>query len=259
MYQKRPIKYGIIYTGALERMIIVKCEKTISTGFQSLDALLGGGFHAGSLNVIAGRPGMCERIFALQCAAGMVKNSGKRIPFFPMEMAAGIIREKFAELCDRDSVILDDTAPITTSQIRTRLAGVSDLGAAVISSFGLIQPEDGADGRNAAIKANEIAWELKWIAREFDIPILCTSRLPRSLRELRNRRRILKDLERISSVLVRDADVILSPYRHAYDDAEEIEYPAGAEIIVAKNRYGECGSLPFRFDGRIPQFSEDII
>ena len=258
MYRKRSIKYSIKYIEAQERVIIVKCEKTISTGFQSLDEVLGGGFHAGNLNVIAARPGMCKRIFALQCAAGMVKNSGKRIPFFPMEMAADIIREKFAELRDRDSVILDDAAPITTSQIRAHLAGVSDLGAAVIGSFGLIQPEDGADEQNASKKANEIAWELKRIAREFDIPILCASRLPRSLREHRNRRHILKDLERISSVLVQDADVILSPYRHAYDAAEEIEYPAGAEIIVAKNRYGKCGSLPFRFDGRIPQFSEDI-
>ena len=230
-------------------------ENMLPTDFQSLDGLLGGGFHGGSLHVIAARPGMGKTLFALQCTAGMAKNPGKKMCIFSPGMGRDHIKQIFAELCNRDNLLLDDTAAITISQIRTRLAGITVLGAVAIDDLGLIHPEDGADPQNAS-SANEIARELKRIAREFDIPVVCTSRLPRSTDNRRDGRPILTDLEEISGGLIQDADVILFPYRHAYFDP--VEADPGSEIIVAKNRYGGCGSLPFHFDCRIPQFSEEL-
>ena len=49
-------------------------KNIIPTGFQPLDEVLEGGFHNGSLNIIASRPGMGKTSFALYCAAGMEKN-----------------------------------------------------------------------------------------------------------------------------------------------------------------------------------------
>ena len=233
----------------------MKCEKTITTGFQSLDRVLFGGFHSGSLNVIAARTGVGKTIFSLQCAAGMAKNSGKEICFFSMLTAPDYVMWKLADLCRQGNVIHDDTA-IKLSQIRTRLAGISDLGAVIIDSFEQILPEDGAHAQNVA-DANEIARELKMISRELDVPVICTCYLPRSQEKRLNCRPVLRDFDRISGGLVQDSDVILSLYRPVYYDTEEIEDPTEAEVIVVKNCYGECDILPFRF-GKIPQFSEDM-
>ena len=233
----------------------MKCEDAISTGFQSLDKVLNGGFHGGSLHVIAARPGMGKTIFALQCAAGMAKVTDRKIYIFSLEMSRDYVKEKYAELCTRDSVILDDTAPITLSQIRTRLAGISDLGGVFIDRFQFLQSDDDPCGKNAS-SADEISRELKLIAKEFDIPVICTSRLPRSLEKRRDCHPVLRDLDKGSGGLVQDADVILFLYRQAY--YTEMENPTEAEIIVAKNRFGSTANLPFRFAGNIPQFSEEI-
>lgn len=235
----------------------MKCENTISTGFQSLDQVLDGGFHGGSLNVIAARPGMGKTIFALQCAAGMANAIDKKIDIFSLEMSRDYIKDKFTELCTRDSVILEDTAPITRSQIWARLAGVPDLGGVFIDCLQLLQSDGDPCGENAS-SADEISRELKRIAREFDIPVICTSRLPRSLEKRRDCRPILKDLDEASGGLVQDADVILFLYRHAYYNIAEMENPTEAEIIVAKNRFGSTANLPFRFEDEIPQFSEKM-
>lgn len=241
----------------------MNCENTISTGFQSLDKVLNGGLHGGSLNVIAARPGMGKTIFALQCAAGMAKNTGKIIYYYLLEMFPDYVKEKYAELCVRGGVILDsafildDTAPITLSQIRTRLAGISDLGGVFIDCIQFLQSDGDPCGKSVSI-ADEISRELKRIAREFDIPVICTSRLPRSLEKRRDCRPILKDLDEVSGGLMQDADVILFLYRHAYYGTEDLKDPPGAEIIVAKNRFGSTANLPFRFEGNIPQFSEKL-
>ena len=252
-----------LYIEVQERTIVMKHEKTISTGFRSLDRVLGGGFHCGSLHVIAARPGMGKTVFSLQCAAGLAKVTDKKIYIFSLEMSRDYVKEKFTELCTRDSVILDDTVPVTPSQIREKLAGISDPGAVIIDYFQLLQLGGGTCGQNTAISADKIARELKQIAKKFDIPVICTSGLSRALEKRRDCHPVLRDLDKGSGGLVQDTDVILFLYRHAYYDieyydTEEIEDPDGAEVIVAKNCFGECEDLPFRFEGEIPQFTEEI-
>ena len=230
----------------------MKCENTLSTGFQSLDRVLGGGFHGDSLNVIAARPGMGKSVFALQCAVGMVKDTDKKIYIFSLEMSRNHAKEKFKELYSRENILFDDIPAITPNQIHARLAGISDLGAVIIDYFQLLLPNPCE--QNAAANTNKVAGELKVIAREFNIPIICTSQLPRTLEKRRDRRPLLRDLAKISGGLEQISDVILFLYRYAYYDTDEIN---GAEVTVANNRFGRCDVLPFRFEGSIPQFSEE--
>lgn len=55
-----------------------KETKIISTGIPPLDTLLGGGLYAGSLNVIAGRPGTGKTGLAIQIADN-ISASGKTV------------------------------------------------------------------------------------------------------------------------------------------------------------------------------------
>ena len=142
----------------------MKNESVISTG--------DGVYYGGSLHVISGGPGMEKTIFALQCAAEMVKKSGKSIYIFSTEIPLDYLKENFEELCAQNSIILDDTAPVALSQIRETLSGISGLGAAVIDYFQLLQSVGGTWGQNAAVSAEEITRELKLIAEEFDIPVI---------------------------------------------------------------------------------------
>lgn len=223
----------------------MKCENVISTGFRPLDKILNGGFRGGSLNVIAARPGMGKTTFAMQCACAMAKNTDKKIYIFSLESPSNHIKKKFAGSCNQDKIIIDDSAPIKPSQIRTKLSKISALGAVMIDYFQLLRLEDGDCEQNATIRANTLSGELKRIAREFDVPVICTAQLSRSVEERQNQRPILSDLDKNNGSLVQDADVILFLYRDYYSTKEDRSV---TELIVAKNRYGSCGNLSLCWD-----------
>ena len=66
----------------------------------------------------------------------------------------------------------------------------------------------------------------------------------------------LSDL-RESGAIEQDADVVLFPFRPAYYDKEK---PAieNAELIISKNRNGECVVIPTRFNGTLTEYTEDL-
>lgn len=167
----------------------MKYENVISTGFQSLDEVLGGGFHSGSFSIIAARPGIGKTTFAMQCAAGMIKNTEKKIYILSLEMDSEHIKKKYSDLSEDNRIIIDDTALITHSQLCANLNGIPDLGAVIIDYFQLINTDSRVCGQK------EIVRELKQIATELDIPVICTSQFPSITEEQRkNYRLVLSNL-----------------------------------------------------------------
>lgn len=220
-------------------------KNTIATGFQQigiqlgtqLDTVLGGGFHGGSLNVVASRPGMGKNAFVLQCAAGMAKNTDKKICMFSRDISLDHIKKNFAGSCDQGNLMIDDSTPITLSQVRAKLAEISDLGAVIID-FHLLQSDNGACEQNAAASACKISGELKRIALESEVPVLCNTRLPK--KPYKGSRRPGPGELRVCGNLAEVADVILFLHRDAdLDVTEEMAGSQATEVIVAKNRYGE--------------------
>ena len=67
----------------------MRLNEVVSTGLQSMDPILAGGFHDESLNIIAARPGMGKSTFALQLAINMAKSSGKTVCFFDSKCQRG--------------------------------------------------------------------------------------------------------------------------------------------------------------------------
>lgn len=217
------------------------CNHVIPTGFQSLDKALGGGFYPGSLNIIAARPAMGKTTFVFQCAAGMAKSTEKKIYIQSLEMSSENIERRFPYLSNKSGIIMDDSAPIAMTQLCAKLARIPNLGAVILDRLQLIGPE-------VCIRKPEVMYrilfELKMLSKEFGIPVICTSPLPRTLERRRNHRPLLRNLNKY--VPVQEVDTVLFLFREGYYNwkANQVDHSA-AEICVAKNRYGECTVLPF--------------
>ena len=93
---------------------------------------------------------------------------------------------------------------------------------------------------------------MKGLAKELDVPILAAAQLSRAVEQRSDRKPTLADL-RESGDLEQDADTVLFVDRKDQD----LEYQP-AELIVAKNRHGPCGTShalaagagPFRSHGQ---------
>lgn len=218
-------------------------ENIIPTGFRLLNKILGGGFHNGSLNVIVSRPGMGKRSFAIQCAADMLKSTEKPIYIFSLELSSKQIKTRCKDNSNR--IIIDDTPEITLSEIREKLAEAPDIAAIFIDYFQLIELRAPWNHGGAA----EIDEELRSIAKETDVPIICTSQLTRAVDWREDHRPLLSD---IVEPLRHNADTIFFVYRDSYYD--ETADHSTAEIGILKNLYGDCKALPFHWS--IPNFSE---
>ncbi|MGB6298389.1 MAG: DnaB-like helicase C-terminal domain-containing protein, partial [Rivularia sp. (in: cyanobacteria)] len=79
----------------LEELKIGQQKSCISTGFDSLDKLLGGGLYAGELIIIAGRPSMGKTIVGANIAFNISSNSKKPSIIFSLEMSAKQINMRY--------------------------------------------------------------------------------------------------------------------------------------------------------------------
>jgi len=66
---------------------------------------------------------------------------------------------------------------------------------------------------------------------------------------------VLSDL-RESGSIEQDADVVMFIYRDEYYNPETTTKPQTAEIIIAKQRSGETGSVDLRWIGKYTKFAD---
>ena len=96
------------------------------------------------------------------------------------------------------------------------------------------------------------------IAKELEVPVLALSQLSRLITGRKGQRPMLSDL-RESGAIEQDADIVMFIHRPDLA-AEEKEVEQGkikknvAEIILAKNRAGECNSFELLFKGEKSKF-----
>ena len=97
----------------------------------------------------------------------------------------------------------------------------------------------------------EISRNIKALSKELEIPIIALAQLNRATED--RKRPQLSDL-RDSGAIEQDADIVMLIQSSKNDpDAEDKNR---TEIIFAKHRSGESGSIFFRFDGSTTQFVE---
>lgn len=254
------------------------------TGFKALDEAIGG-LERGTLNIVAGRPGMgksslCTAIGLNAARLGVrayyisTEMPQQRLAYRVAAMETGINLSslKHAELSPNDlSLMIEATArlariPLTLdyvpaaspSQIRARTARIiRESGLDVLIIDGLWQmTAPGKYDRDRILQLGYISRTLVDMAKEFNIPLVLVHQLNRKPEERADHRPLMSDLE-YSGQLEQNADVILMLYRdEVYNPATEM--PGAADVIITKNRDGRTGVVTLFFEKNTARFSDAI-
>jgi replicative DNA helicase len=173
---------------------------------------------------------------------------------------------------------IDDTPAMTVAGLRARARRLKrrhGLGLIVIDYLQLLQPAQaggihrGQREQNRVQEISEITRALKGLAKDLEVPILALSQLNRSVEQREDKRPLLSDL-RESGSIEQDADIVIFVYRDEYYEreppVEDLEKHATwrkkiaeignkAELIIAKQRHGQTGTVHLHFDRATTQFS----
>ncbi|MDK2802916.1 MAG: replicative DNA helicase [Oscillospiraceae bacterium] len=249
----------------------------LSSGFDGLDAILTG-LNKSDLILLAARPAMGKTSFALNIATNCAKKSKKAVAIFSLEMskeqlASRILSSearinssklKTGDLSGNDwesltiasnqlygtEIYIDDTPGINVAEMKGKLRRVDNLGLVVIDYLQLMTSSKRTENRVQEI--SEITRNLKVLAKEFDVPVICLSQLSRAPDARADHRPILSDL-RESGSIEQDADIVMFLYREHYYDQENGEENV-ADCIISKNRHGETASISLSWEGEFTKF-----
>lgn len=252
------------------------------TGFSGLDRVLVQ-MGLGDLVLIGARPGMGKTSFAMNIAVNVAKSTKKTVAVFSLEMSGEqlvnrmlsseamvdshalrsgeINREDWekiatatAELSTCDMYI-DDTSGITVTDMKSKLRRLKNLGLVVIDYLQLMQSGRNIDNRVQEV--GDISRNLKIMAKDLGVPIICCAQLSRGPESRTVKKPMLSDL-RDSGAIEQDADIVLFLYRDEYykDQNGEGEGDAAnqAEVIIAKNRHGSVGNVKMGWIGQYTKF-----
>ena len=227
-------------------------KETISTGFKQLDRLTQG-FRKSDLVCIGSRPAMGKTTFAVNLAENIAM-SGKKCVFFSLELSDEQLAKKFSTVNSDMEIYIDDKPVITVSEMNQKIKDLNNVDCVVIDYFELIRPEIKRTDRIQ--ECHDISRELKRMAKELDIPVICTAQVARSEKN--------GELPQLSGLLDGDtlelyADIFMflhrDPYYSCEIDEDDIEDHT-TELIIAKNKHGRTGIIELNFDFEANRFRE---
>lgn len=280
----------VIINGVYDRLYKLTGEdkeqfKAIPSGFGMLDKYITG-LNKSDFILIGARPAMGKTSFALNLAQNVTMMAKKKCIFFSLEMTkeqlaerllaarAGVPSQKLrtGELSDDEWVrlgnaagdydkvelYLDDTASITVPEIKSRVRRLKNVDIIIIDYLGLIQSATRKENRVQEV--SEITRNLKMLAKDLNIPVVCCAQLSRGTEGRgKSHKPQLSDL-RESGSIEQDADIVMFLYREDYyrnevDEDKQDEIDANlTELIVAKNRHGAVGTIEMTFDKEFTRF-----
>lgn len=253
----------------------------VPTGFFEFDKK-SQGLNRGNLIIIAGRPGMGKTSFALNIAQNVTIRERKTVGIFSLEMSQqelalrilcseadiSFSRLRSNRLAQKDwtqimqtirkigdaPLYIDDSPNPTLLEVASkarRLKAERGLAVLVLDYLQLMQAGGKYENRNLEIAA--ISRGLKQLAKELEIPVIALSQLSRQPeRRGSDHRPQLADL-RESGSIEQDADMVAFIYRdEVYDPNDDNKNLA--ELIIAKHRNGETGTVNLIFLGETTTF-----
>ena len=269
----------------IERLCTEKSEVTgITTGFVDLNKKING-LQRTDLILLAARPAMGKTAFSLNLVQNAALKGDASVAVFSLEMSkeqlvqrmlsaqsnVELSKIKTGNLGESDwpriidamavlseaNIFIDDTPGIKISEIRSkcrRLKIEKGLDLILIDYLQLMEGEGKNENRQQEIA--KISRSLKILAKELDCPVIALSQLSRSPELRKDHRPILSDL-RESGSIEQDADIVMFLYRDEYyhDDSEKKNI---GEVIVAKNRHGETGSVELVWFGQVQKFADKV-
>ncbi|HEY7215229.1 MAG TPA: replicative DNA helicase [Thermoanaerobaculia bacterium] len=254
----------------------------LPSGFMDFDRI-SQGLNRGNLIIIAGRPGMGKTSFALNVAQHIAIRERKPVGIFSLEMSQQELALRilcsesdisFARLRSNrvsqkewtriiqtvraigDAPLFIDDSPnpglLEVASKARRLKAERGLALIVLDYLQLMQAGGKYENRNLEIAA--ISRGMKQLAKELEIPVLALSQLSRQPeRRGSDHRPQLADL-RESGSLEQDADMVAFIYRDEIYNPGKEENKGLAELIIAKHRNGETGTVELVFLGETTSF-----
>lgn len=243
------------------------------THFADLDKFFDG-FQKGHFTIIGARPGVGKTSFMLNLAMRQAFDNKNKVGIFSLEMPSLSIAEKLVFVRSRidykaakkgnilgtqfqslyeavrefedKTVLVDDTAKINIYSLSNRIKHWIDthnLNIVFIDYLQLISSGDRAKSKYEQI--TEISQQLKIIAKECNIPVVCLAQLNRNAVANKDSKPKISDL-RDSGSLEQDADEILLLDCPSLDDP--YNKPGILVVNVGKNRFGQTGEFQLFFE-----------
>jgi replicative DNA helicase len=251
-----------------------------------------GGWQECDLIVVAARPAMGKTAYVLN-ALLTCANYGVPCAMFSLEMSKKQLTKRFIsnisnvdlkkvmrnDLNDSEiktvsyavgklenlPIHIDDTAGLTIVQFRSlsrRLVQNEGVKLIVIDYLQLMHGEGAAKNKsyNREQEVSAITRAIKVTAKELNVPIIALSQLSRAVESRGgDKRPLLSDL-RESGSIEQDADIVMFLYRPEYYGINENEngMPTNnlCEVILAKHRNGDIGTIDSKFIGRYQIFKD---
>ena len=223
----------------------------------------------GTLLTLAGRPSMGKTTLNISCIKNLILKNKKSI-LFSLEMNEKLIINrllaqfiglncrsisKFSSdiwekiisaitILTNADFYIDNTQGISVEKIEEQIKKIKP-DYAFIDYLQLIEINQELD---IITQISNIMTNLKRIAEENEMVIIINSSLSRKPEEREDKRPLLSDfLYKIDEF----SDIVMFMYRPAYYLLNE---SSDAELIIAKNNYGECQTINMCFNSEIPMF-----
>jgi replicative DNA helicase len=253
----------------------------VASGFVDLDAKTNG-FQKSDLILVAARPSMGKTAFSLNLCLHAALRENSSVAIFSLEMSKeqlvyrmlsstsllpiqdirnGNLKEdqwvtltKSVGPLAKAKIFIDDTPGITVLEMRAkarRLKMEHGLDFIMVDYLQLMSASGRAESRQQEISA--ISRGLKALAREMNCPVIALSQLSRAPEARADHRPILSDL-RESGAIEQDADIVMFLYRDEYYHPDSEKKGIG-EVIIAKQRNGETGTIELAWLGQYTKFA----
>lgn len=244
-----------------------------------------GGWQAGELILVGARPSMGKTAFALNLLWAAANGHGKSATFYSYEMDKKSIMRRLVSLLTgisyqnilqlhmtqdertqcRAAVDQIEQSPIrivqssgkTVLALRShaeKLKHRKELDIIAIDYIGLMRSSANTkNNRNQEL--GEVARELKRIAMDLQVPVVCLSQLNRAVESRPDKRPAMSDL-RDSGEIEEHADLIGFIHRPSYYNRDDPSIQHIAEFIIAKQRNGDTPLIDLEFQRNSGRFCE---
>jgi len=261
-----------------EKIVAGKIEQ-LKTGFVEYDDYIGG-LYNNELVIIAGLSGVGKSAMSLSIVNNVSIKQGKSAAIFSLEMSTheiicrllcqltGISFRKiyngkmteqewklYTEAMDKiasSNIYFDDGVGMTIPEIRSKIRKLADknLDLVVIDQLEQIR---GYDTLPPNIRYNNLTYEIKDIAKEFEVPIILNHQLNRAItdRKLKNPEPEATDLNQAGEKAVNQVWIIV----HKKDIDQRI---LQSKVRVVKNRNGPTMEFPVIFLGDRMLFASPV-
>lgn len=256
----------------------------IPTGFKDLDAITNG-LQKSDLILLAARPAVGKTSFAMNVITNIAR-AGYTCAVFSLEMPKTQLAQR--ALCsiakvpmqkalngkmqaeewkriwtatkelENTKLFIDDssiTTPATLlSKCRRLKAKEGKLDAIMVDYLQLMKGEGNSSKEGRQNEVSAISRNLKIAAKELNVPIIVLSQLSRDIEKRDGHRPQLSDL-RDSGAIEQDADIVMFLHNpEKYNDIPAQDDPGKVELILAKHRNGQTGSVNLRWVGEYTTF-----